>query len=80
MAGTILLPETPIQMRRNICAAFDEKMVVLFMSMLRIRMFKYPNNSFYSYIESVIISSSAKTLAQPTLLVQEGEKGCGSLW
>ena len=36
--------------------------------------FRYPDNSFYSYIESVIISSSAKTLAQPTLLVQEGEK------
>ena len=34
----------------------------------------YPENSFYSYIESVIISSSAKALAQPTLLVQEGEK------
>ena len=34
----------------------------------------YPQNSFYSYIESVIISSSAKALAQPTLLVQEGEK------
>ena len=36
--------------------------------------FKYPKNSFYSYLESVIISSSAKTIAQPTLLVQEGEK------
>ena len=34
---------------------------------------QYPN-SFYSYIESAVISSSAKTLAQPTLLVQEGEK------
>jgi len=34
---------------------------------------QYPN-SFYSYIESVVISSSAKTLSQPTLLVQEGEK------
>ena len=34
---------------------------------------QYPN-SFYSYIESVVTSSSAKTLAQPTLLVQEGEK------
>ena len=34
----------------------------------------YPKNSFYSYIESVIVSSSAKALAQPTLLVQEGEK------
>ena len=36
--------------------------------------FRYPNNSFYSYIESVVVSSNAKTLAQPTLLVQEGEK------
>ena len=34
---------------------------------------QYPN-SFYSYIEAVVTSSSAKTLAQPTLLVQEGEK------
>lgn len=36
--------------------------------------FKYPNNSFYSYLESVVVSSNAKTLAQPTLLVQEGER------
>ena len=28
----------------------------------------------YSYIESVVTSASAKALAQPTLLVQEGEK------
>ena len=35
---------------------------------------RYPSNSFYSYVESVIVSSNAKTLAQPTLLVQEGEK------
>ena len=35
--------------------------------------FKYPDNSFYSYLESVVISSSSKILAQPTLLVQEGE-------
>jgi len=34
---------------------------------------QYPD-SFYSYIEAAVISSSAKTLAQPTLLVQEGEK------
>lgn len=36
--------------------------------------FRYPDNSFYSYIESVVVSANAKTLAQPTLLVQEGEK------
>jgi len=33
-----------------------------------------PKNSFYSYLEAAIIASSAKTLAQPTLLVQEGQK------
>ena len=36
--------------------------------------FSYPKNSFYSYVEAVIESSSAKTLAQPTLLVQEGQE------
>ena len=36
--------------------------------------YRQPNNSFYSYLESVINSVSAKTLSQPTLLVQEGQK------
>ena len=35
--------------------------------------FSYPQNSFYGYLEAVIESSSAKTLASPTLLVQEGQ-------
>ena len=36
--------------------------------------FDYPSNSFYGYLDSVIETSSAKTLAQPTLLVQEGQE------
>ncbi len=36
--------------------------------------FEYPKNSFYGYLEAAIVSSSAKTIAQPTLLVQEGQK------
>ena len=36
--------------------------------------YRQPDNSFYAYLNSVILSSSAKTLAQPTLLVQEGEE------
>ena len=35
--------------------------------------FRHPDDSFFAYIEALIVSSSAKTLAQPTLLVQEGE-------
>ena len=34
--------------------------------------FVYPDDSIYGYLDAVIDSSSAKTLAQPTLLVQEG--------
>jgi len=36
--------------------------------------FAYPRNSFYGFLEAAIESSSAKTLAQPTLLVQEGQE------
>ena len=36
--------------------------------------YRQPDNSFYAYIEAQIIARNAKTLAQPTLLVQEGEK------
>ena len=36
--------------------------------------FSYPENSFFGYLEAVIQSSSVKRLAQPTLLVQEGQE------
>ena len=35
---------------------------------------RYPDSSFYSYLESAIVSSSAKVIAQPMVLVLEGEK------
>ena len=36
--------------------------------------FVYPDDSIYGYLDAAIDSSSAKTLAQPTLLVQEGQE------
>lgn len=36
--------------------------------------YRQPSDSFYSHLEAVITSSSAKTLAQPTLLIQEGQR------
>ena len=36
--------------------------------------FAYPKDSIYGYLDAIIDSSSAKTLAQPTLLVQEGQE------
>ena len=40
--------------------------------------FQQPQDSFYAYVESLITSSSAKTLAEPTLIVQEGEQPAGA--
>ena len=36
--------------------------------------FNYPENSFYSYLQAAIESTGVKTLAEPTLLVQEGQE------
>ena len=33
-----------------------------------------PSQSFYSYLEAQLVASDAETLAQPTLMVQEGQK------
>ena len=35
--------------------------------------YSQPQSSFYSYVQAAIKSTNAKTLAQPTLLVQEGQ-------
>ena len=35
--------------------------------------YQQPDNSFYAYLEAQIVSRNAKTLAEPTLLVQEGQ-------
>ena len=52
---------------------FDKKGRPIYVTPNDPKKFQYPDNSFYSYIESVVVSANAKTLAQPTLLVQEGE-------
>ena len=38
------------------------------------KQYRQPDNSFFAYLEAQISSRNAKTLSQPTLLVQEGEK------
>ena len=39
-----------------------------------LNLYQQPDNSYYAYIEAQIIARNAKTLAQPTLLVQEGQQ------
>ena len=36
--------------------------------------YRQPDNSFYAYLEAQVIARNSKILAQPTLLVQEGQK------
>ena len=36
--------------------------------------YRQPDNSFYAYLEAQVVARNAKILAQPTLLVQEGQK------
>ena len=52
---------------------FDENGQPVYVKQNNPSKYRQPNNSFYSYLEAVIVSSSAKTLAQPTLLIQEGQ-------
>lgn len=37
--------------------------------------FQYPQNSFYAFLEAALVESRTELLAEPTLLVQEGETG-----
>ena len=61
-------PAAPQQLR----PVYDEKGRVKYVPSSD--QYRQPNNSFYAYIEAQIVSRNAKTLAQPTLLVQEGQK------
>ena len=36
--------------------------------------YRQPNDSFYAYLEAQVVARNTKILAQPTLLVQEGQK------
>ena len=70
----IYVPDTNPAAVKTAVPRFDKKGRPIYVKPNDPNKFEYPNNSFYSYIESVVVSSNAKTLAQPTLLVQEGEK------
>ena len=70
----IYVPDTNPAATKTAVPRFDKKGRPIYVKPNDPNKFQYPNNSFYSYIESVVVSTNAKTLAQPTLLVQEGEK------
>ena len=53
---------------------FDENGQPVYVRGKNPNQYRQANDSFYAYLEAAINSVSAKTLAQPTLLVQEGQK------
>ena len=70
----IYVPDTNPNATQTAVPRFDKKGRPIYVDASDPNKFTYPNNSFYSYVESVIESANTKTIAQPTLLVQEGEK------
>ena len=70
----ILVPSSNPADAPQTVAKLDKNGQPIYVEKTRGNQFSYPDNSFYSFVEAAIISNSAKTLAQPTLLVQEGEK------
>ena len=70
----VFVPSTDPSAEASLTPRFDKKGRPIYVADKDQNKFSYPENSFYSYVEAVIESSSAKTLAQPTLLVQEGQE------
>lgn len=68
----IYVPDTNPAAAQTLKPVYDNKGRVKYVPSSE--QYRQPDNSFYAYIEAQIIARNAKTLAQPTLLVQEGEK------
>ena len=69
----IYVPSTDPNAQPNYQPVFDSKGRPV-MTLPKVERHAYPLNSYFGVIDAMIKSGSAKTLAQPTLLVQEGEK------
>ena len=70
----IYVPSTDPAASQTLVPRYDENGQVVYVPGKDPNKFSYPNNSFFGYLEAVIQSTSTKTLAQPTLLVQEGQE------
>ena len=70
---TVFVPSTDPTAQPTLKPVIDQYGRPVYVSGQDPSAFRHSDNSFYSYVEALVQSSSAKTLAQPTLLVQEGE-------
>ena len=70
---TVFVPSTDPSAQPTLKPVVDQYGRPVYVSGQDPSAYRHSDNSFYAYVEALIQSSSAKTLAQPTLLVQEGE-------
>jgi len=68
----VYVPSTDPAVPQTLKPVYDDKGRVKYVPSSNT--YRQPDNSFYAYIEAQIVARNTKTLAQPTLLVQEGEK------
>ena len=68
------VPSTDPAASQSLLPVYDKKGRPVYVPAKDPSRYKQPDSSFYAYIESLIVSTAAKTLSQPTLLVQEGER------
>ena len=69
----VYVPASDPAAKPTLLPRYDKNGLPVYVAGQNPREFSYPRNSFYGYLEAAIQSTSAKTLASPTLLVQEGE-------
>ena len=70
---TVFVPSTDPSAQPTLKPVIDQYGRPVYVSARDPSASRHSDNSFYSYVEALVQSSAAKTLAQPTLLVQEGE-------
>ena len=69
----VLVPSTDPTAAQTPVPVFDRNGQPVYVPGKDPAQFRHPDDSFFAYIESLVVSSTTKVLAQPTLLVQEGE-------
>ena len=67
-----LIPSTDPRLAGTLVEQYDSKGRPIYVK--DSQRYKQPDNTFYSYLEAQVESGSAKILAEPTLLISDGEK------
>ena len=70
----VFVPDNSLSPDRTFVPRVDKNGRPVYVSGKDPKEYSQPQDSFFAYVEALIVSTNAKTLATPTLLVQEGEQ------